>query len=129
MIMKMVMKSCKKNMTHLSDAWIAYKKVYDMAPHTCILQCLKIIKAADNIRNVIENPMKNWNVELKSGRKTLGEVKINKGIFQVDSLLPILFVISLIPLSVLLRDLKTGHLLEEFREKINHLLFMDDLKI
>ena len=119
----------KRKVTNWSVAWIDYKNAYDMVPHTCILQCLKIIKAADNIRNVIENPMKNWNVELKSGRKTLGEVKINKGIFQVDSLLPILFVISLIPLSVLLRDMKTGHLLEEFREKINHLLFVDDLKI
>ena len=87
----------KRKVTNWSVAWIDYKNAYDMVPHTCSLQCLKIIKAADNIRNVIENPMKNWKVELTSGRKTLGEVKINKGIFQVDSLLPILFVISFIP--------------------------------
>ena len=85
MIMKMVMKSCKKNMTHLSDAWIAYKKVYDVAPHTCILQCLKIVKVTNNVRHVIEKSMKNWKVELTSRGETLGEVKINSCIFQGDT--------------------------------------------
>ena len=54
---------------------------------------------------MIEKPMKNW-----KGRETLGELKINKRIFQGDSLSPILFVITLIPLAILLRDVKAGYM-------------------
>ena len=69
--------------------------------------------------------MKNWKVGLTSGGETLGEVKIYRNIFQTDSFLPILLVITLIPLSILLRDMKAGYVLGGFRGKSNHLLFMD----
>ena len=96
-----------------------------MVPHTWILHCLKIFKVADSMRNMIEKSMRNWKKELTLRGETLGEVKIKRGIFQRDSLSPILCVITLIPLSLLLRDMKTGYMLGEFRGK-NHLLFMDD---
>ena len=80
MIDKMVMKDCKRKMTHLSDAWTDHKKVYDMFPHTYILQCLKIFKVTNNIRNVIEKSMRNWKVEVTLGGETLGKVKIYRGI-------------------------------------------------
>ena len=73
--------------------------------------------------------MKNWNIELTSGRETLGDLKINRGIFQGDILSSVLFMITLITLTVLLRDMEAGYMLEESRRKINHLLFMDDLKL
>ena len=59
-----------------------------------------LFEVADNIRNVIEKSMKNWKVELTSGGETLGEVKINRVIFQGDVLSPILFVITLIHLEM-----------------------------
>ena len=40
MIDKMVMKNCKRKMTNLSVAWINYMKVYDMVPHTQIMQII-----------------------------------------------------------------------------------------
>ena len=116
-------------MKNLNVAWIDYTKAYDMVPHTWILQCLKIFKAAKNISNVIEKWMKNWNIELTSGGETLGDLKINRGIFQGDILSSVLFMITLITLTVLLRDMEAGYMLEESRGKINHLLFMDDLKL
>ena len=90
-----------------------------------ILQYLK--KVADNIRNVIETSIKN--VELISGRERLGEVKINRVIFQGNSLLPTLFAITLIPLSILLRDMKAGYMIGEFSGKISHLFLMNYLKL
>ena len=50
--------------------------------------------------------MNNWKVELTSSEETLDEVKINTGIFQGDTSSPIWFVITLIPLTILLRDTK-----------------------
>ena len=51
-----------------------------------------------------------------------------KRIFQGDSLSPLLFVLALIPLTLILRDVKAGYDLRE-KVRINHLLFMDDLKL
>ena len=46
--------------------------------------------------------MKNWKVELMAGKKTLADVKIQKGIFQGDILFPLLFVMAMILLLLLL---------------------------
>ena len=73
--------------------------------------------------------MKSWKVELTLGGETLSEVKVNRGVSQGDSVSPIFFVITLIPLSLLLRDMKAGYMLGEVRGKINNLLFMDVLEL
>ena len=40
-----------------------------------------------------------------------------------------MFVLALIPLSLILRKMKAAYEFSERKEKINHLLFMDDLKL
>ena len=55
-------------------------------------------------------------------------MNIKRGIFQGDSLSPLLFVIGLIPLSCILRKDNAGYRFNK-EVKVNHLLFMDDLKI
>ena len=60
--------------------------------------------------------------------ESLGEVDIRRGIFQGDSFSPLLFVVVLIALSIILN--KTDLEYETSRnQKLNHLLFMDDLKL
>ena len=54
---------------------------------------------------------------------------MRRGIFQGDSLSPILFVIALFPLSIVVNKSKEGYLLGAQRGKFNHLLFMDDIKL
>ena len=65
---------------------------------------------------------------LCSGNSGLGEVEIMQGIFQGDFLSPLVFVLALIPLSLILRKTKAGYEFSESKEKIN-LLFTDDLKL
>ena len=101
--------------------------VWLLIPGLC--SASKILKIANHIRNVIEKSMKNWKVELTLGGETLSEVKVNRSISQGGSVLPILFVITLIPLSILLRDMKAGCMLGEVWGKINNLLFMDVLEL
>ena len=55
-------------------------------------------------------------------------VNIRRSIFQGDSLSPLLFVIALTPLSMVLWKVTAGYGMMKGRCKINHLLFMDDLK-
>ena len=59
----------------------------------------------------------------------LGEVDIKRGIFQGDSLSPLVFVLALIPLSLILRKAKAAYGFSGSKKKINHLLFMDDFKL
>ena len=66
---------------------------------------------------------------LTSKNEVLGEVEIKRGIFQGDTLSPLLFVIVLIPLSMILREMQCGYQLTKDGKTINHLLFMDDLKL
>ena len=56
-------------------------------------------------------------------------MKIRRGIFQGDSLSPLLFVLVMIPLTLVLRQTKASYELKKGGKKINHLLFMDDLKL
>ena len=72
--------------------------------------------------------MANWQTELTSSGESLAEVNIRRGIFQGDSLSPLLFVICMIPLTHALCKAKAKYTLGG-GEKINHLLFMDDLKL
>ena len=116
-------------MTNLCLSWIDYKKAYDMVPHSWLMECTTMLEIALNVREMLSNSMKSWKVELTSGGQTLGAVNIRRGIFQGDSLSPILFVIALIPLSEILRKVKMGYSLGKDGGKFNHLLFMDDLKL
>eukprot|EP00795_Rhopilema_esculentum_P003517 gene3517-biopygen1669 len=124
---KTILADCKRRHKNLAMAWVDYKKAYDMVPHSWIIECLRLYRVSDNVVNFIERSMTNWKVQLTSCGETLGLVNIRRGIFQGDSLSPLLFVICMIPLTEVLRKVKMGYTLDGV--KINHLLFMDDLKL
>ena len=66
---------------------------------------------------------------MTSSNLRLGHVNIRRGIFQGNSLSPLLFVLVMIPLPMVLRQTKASYKLKRGGKKINHLLFMDDLKL
>ena len=124
----MVLKEVKSRMKNIAMGWIDYKKAYDLVPHLWILECLKLFGAAENIRSLLENSMKSWRTELTSNGQRLGTVPIKGDIFQGDSLFPLLFVVTMIPLTLILRKCEAGYLYAN-NTKLNHLFFMDDLKL
>ena len=66
---------------------------------------------------------------MTSNGSDLCKININRGIFQGDSLLPLIFVNCMIPLSLFIRKLKASYEWGRKQFKLNHLLFMDDLKL
>ena len=100
-----------------------------MVPHSRIIECLDLFGVAENIKSLLVNSMEKCEVMLCSGNSELGEVEIKRGIFQGDSLSPLVFVLALIPLSLILRKAKAAYEFSGCKEKINRLLFMDDLKL
>ena len=129
LIDKAILKNCRRRLTNLSMAWIDYKKAYDMVPHSWILKCLEMVGAAKNIISTISNSMVNWKTVLTSGGTVLGQVDIKRGIFQDDSLSPLLFIVIMLSLTLVLRKMRAGYRLAKGATPINHLLFMDDLKL
>ena len=59
----------------------------------------------------------------------MGEVNVKRGIFQGDSLSPLLFMLSLVPLSLILKKVNACYKRGREQYRLNHLLFMDDLKL
>ena len=86
-----------------------------------------LVGVATNITLFMEKAVKMWNTTLTINGDTIGEVKIKRGIFQGDLLPPLLFIISLILLTITIRAMNKGYKLDDI--KVNHHLYMDDLKI
>ena len=98
-----------------------------MVPHSWIIESLDLFGVTESINSLLVNSMEKWKEMLCSGNSDLGEVEIKQGIFQADSLSPLVFVLALLPLSLILRKAKAAYEFSESKEKINNLLFMDDL--
>ena len=129
LIDKMIIRNCKRRLTGLGMAWVDYKKAYDMVPHSWIRKCMLMFGVAGNATRVLDKSMDKWCTELTSCGRPLGMVNIRRGIFQGDSLSPLLFVMALIPLTLVLKKVKAGYDLAGRRGVVSHLLFMDDLKL
>ena len=82
---------------------IDYKKADDMVQLTWIIEYLKMYKMSNKIINFFMEAMENWKVELAAGGQTLVEGKIQRSIFQRDSLSPLIFVIVVMPLNYIRR--------------------------
>ena len=125
----MILRNAKRRKTNLHVAWIDYKKAFDSLPHSWITKSLEMLGVSSNIRQFLKTAMSSWNTLLTVNGQILGQVNIRRGIFQGDSLSPLLFVAALIPLTVILRKTGFGYQTSKNANKISHLLYMDDLKL
>ena len=99
-----------------------------MVPHSWIIECLEMFGIAENVKKFLTDSMKTGKTELTSSGERLGVIHIRREIFQGDSLSPPLFVLFIIPLTLILRKSTAGYdIAKEY--KVNVLLFMDDLKL
>ena len=131
LINKMILENCKKRKQNLSCAWIDYKKAFDNVPHQWILRSLKLFEVFPRVIGFLKRNMKKWKTQLtlthESDILMSDNIDIKRGIFQGDSLSPLLFSISLIPLSLELNS--SGYRYKIRTEHITHLFYMDDLKL
>ena len=60
--------------------------------------------------------------------KVLGNLILGEGSFRGDSFPPFLFIVVLVPSSIILNKTDLGYVTNR-NQKLNHLLLMDDLKL
>ena len=77
----------------------------------------------------MEKTMKTWRVGLTAGGRSLTEAKIQRSIFQRDARPPLLFIIAMMQLNHILRKCTAGYKLSISQKRINHLMYMDDIKL
>ena len=100
-----------------------------MIPQSWILHYLKMYKIPDQDVQFIEKTMETWRLVLTARGKSLAEVKVQRGIFLGDALSPLLFVRAMMPLNHILRKCTAGYKLNKLQQKINHLMYIDDIKL
>ena len=94
-------------------AWTDYQKAFDRVPHSWINKSLESIGINNKVAPFTKKVMSYWrtSMRLHTENKLTGtdDIKIQCGIFQGDSLSPLLFCICLIPLTEQLNRLNTGY--------------------
>ncbi len=127
----MVAAETKMKHRDLSVGWVDYQKAFDMVPHQWLKKMLKAIRAPKNVRKAVESLIPYWRTNLEvlteDGIRNI-PINLKRGLFQGDSLSPLLFCLCVAPLS---QELKTnaGFRSEFLAEPVTHLMFIDDLKV
>jgi hypothetical protein len=119
--------------------YIDYRKAFDSIPHSYLLEILETYKIDPILINSMQKTMERWTtvLHISDGIQTIQskEITIKKGIFQGDSLSALWFCVCLNPLSQMLKNTEKGYKLKYTAHRrydaviVNHLLYMDDLKL
>jgi hypothetical protein len=133
MISKAIYEDCNRRKKHLSIAWIDYQKAFDSIPHSWVQKSMDLVGTSNKIVRFFKLSMEKWNtmLHLKTKQEVVQSrpIQIRRGIFQGDSRSPLLFCITLIPLTHELNRADCGYQVHGAERKINDLLYRDDLKL
>lgn len=129
-----VTKQARKKLRNISVAWIDYRKAFDSVPHSWLLKVLSMHGINEKVINLLQFLMRTWRTSLlvhnRDEIKKSGSININRGVFQGDTLSVVWFCMAINPLSMLLRSTDYGYIIDKARLiKINHSLYIDDLKL
>ena len=133
LINKAIMTEVRKKRRNPFTIWLDYKKAFDTVPHEWLIYALKLAKVPPQLVSSIEHLLTQWctvvHLDGENESITTDIIHFLKGIFQGDSLSVILFILTVNPLSFLLRNLKGYQYGTEKNSNVTHNFFVDDLKL
>jgi hypothetical protein len=133
LLISKAIQECKRRKKNLCMPWIDYQKAFDRVPHSWIIKSLETIGINTKVISFTKKVMGYWRTRMRLHAENklteTEDIKIQCGIFQGDSLSPLLFCICLLPLTKKLNKLNTGYDEHTTKTKILHLLYMDNLKV
>ncbi|KAG0435495.1 Retrovirus-related Pol polyprotein from type-2 retrotransposable element R2DM [Dictyocoela muelleri] len=116
----------------LKILWVDITKAFDSVPFKYINNILSRLNLPRNFIELIKNSQSNLEINITQNRNIIGSFKPRRGILQGDSLSPLLFTLCMEPISRVLNERDDLKLKMNYNNKelqINHLFYMDDLKI
>jgi len=112
---------------------IDYKKDFDSLPHSWIIKSLQLIGINNKIIPFSSNATNYWKTSTcltyRREDNRNRNIEIQCGIFQGDSLSPLLFCISLNPLTEQLNKMNTRYEEHITKMKVSYLFYTDDFKL
>ena len=88
-----------------------------------------MFEIAENLRTFLQKSKQGLRLLLATNGENLLEVNVKKEVFQGDSQLPLLFILSMVLLFFIFKKVNACYKWEKKEYKLNHLLFIDDLKV
>ena len=104
LIDKAITNHARQNQRNLYVSWIDFRKAFDSVSHEWIFKCLELFKVNKLYQQFLYLSFSKFLTHVYSNSKIIGKIPIKRGIFQGDSLSPLLFITSLAPLSVILNN-------------------------
>ena len=128
-----MLQECKSRKKSVCMAWTDCQKAFASVLHSGKIKSFELIGINYKIITFTKKTVSYWktNVHLHTEGKIIEteDLVIQRGLFQGDSLSPLLFCISLISLTMQLNKLNTEYEQHTTKTKISHLFYMDDLKM
>jgi len=126
LISKEILQECKCTKKNLCMAWTDYQEAFDRVPHSWIIKSLELIGINNKVISFTK-VMSYWRTRMHLNTENklteTEDIKIQLGIFQGDSLSPMLFCICFIPLTEQLNRLNTGYEEHTTKTKKYHTYF------
>jgi len=124
-IITAILQECKSRKKNVCTAWRDYQQAFASVPHSGIMKSFELIRINNKIISFTKKTVSYWKTSMclhTKGKITETEdLEIQRGLFQGDSLSPLLFFISLIPLIQQLNKPNTEYEEEKTKTKISHL--------
>ncbi|KAG0435431.1 Retrovirus-related Pol polyprotein from type-2 retrotransposable element R2DM [Dictyocoela muelleri] len=116
----------------LKTAWLDIRKAFDSVPYDYINSLIEHLNLPKNYINLMKMLQSYLKLNIIVNNTKIGSIIPRRGIIQGDSLSPLLFTLCMEPVSRYLNEEcnpKVRISYKDFNLNINHLLYMDDIKI
>ena len=124
---RMAVEDAKMRRKDLSVLWVDFKKAFDCVPHRWIVRFLNIVRAPLGVQRIVRSLIPLWSTTFYLKNVVTGLIQYKQGIFQGDSLPPLLFCLSVAPISVGIESDVSPYVCRSC--VTSHLFFVDDLKV
>lgn len=108
------------------SSWYDFTKAYDSIHHKELKRLIDCLPLNRHIRHLLKQAMMLWAVRVKVGKKLTKEIPIKRGVYQGDSISPLLF--KLVTAGLLSHIKNSPEITKASKGKQKIIAYMDDIK-